>query len=179
MKVGRHQSPSPVLPPGKSHQKCSYACVLQMPGAAPHIPAQHEAPPLTTKPLLPCRHTLLRSAVTATHARWTSALQAATHAKPVSLHFYFILFCFFRAAPTAYEGSQATDQLELQLPVYTTTTAMATATPDLSGFCNLYHSSRQRQILNPLSEARDQTRNLRFLVRFVSDAPPQELPLCF
>ena len=32
--------------------------------------------------------------------------------------------------------------------------------PDLSHVCDLYHSSRQRRILNPLSEARDGTRNL-------------------
>ena len=37
------------------------------------------------------------------------------------------------------------------------TYARATATPDLSHICDLYHSSRQCQILNPLSEARDQT----------------------
>ena len=40
---------------------------------------------------------------------------------------------------------------ELELPVYT----IATATQDPSCVCNLYHSSGQRQILNPLSEARD------------------------
>ena len=43
---------------------------------------------------------------------------------------------------------------ELQLPVYTT----ATATPDPSPVYGLHHSSRQRGILNPLSEARDRTR---------------------
>ena len=42
---------------------------------------------------------------------------------------------------------------ELQLPVYT----RATATPDPSRVCDLHHSSWQRQILNPLSEARDRT----------------------
>jgi len=42
---------------------------------------------------------------------------------------------------------------ELQLPAY----AIATAMPDLSRICNLYHSSWQCHILNPLSEARDQT----------------------
>ena len=42
--------------------------------------------------------------------------------------------------------------LELQLPAYATATAM----PEQS-ICNLYHSSRQHWILNPLSEARDQT----------------------
>ena len=42
---------------------------------------------------------------------------------------------------------------ELQLPAY----VMATAMPDLSCLCNLHHSSRQLQILNQLSEARDRT----------------------
>ena len=47
-------------------------------------------------------------------------------------------------------------QSELQLPAYTT----ARATPDPSCTCDLHHSSQQRRILNPLSEARNQTRNL-------------------
>ena len=42
---------------------------------------------------------------------------------------------------------------KLQLPAYTT----ATATQDPSHVCDLHHSSRQRQILNPLSEGRGQT----------------------
>ena len=42
---------------------------------------------------------------------------------------------------------------ELQLQAYTTATAM----PDPSRVCNLYHNSRQCRILNPLSEARDGT----------------------
>ena len=42
---------------------------------------------------------------------------------------------------------------ELQLPTYTTATAML----DQSWVCKLHHSSWQSQILNPLSEARDQT----------------------
>ena len=44
-------------------------------------------------------------------------------------------------------------ELELQLPAYNTATAM----PDPSSICNLYCSSRQLQILNPLTEARDWT----------------------
>ena len=44
---------------------------------------------------------------------------------------------------------------ELQLPAYATATA--TATPDLSHICDLHPSSRQRRILNPLSEAGDGT----------------------
>ena len=47
-------------------------------------------------------------------------------------------------------------QSELLLPAY----ARVVSTPDLSHDCNLYHSSRQRQILNPLSEGKDRTRNL-------------------
>ena len=40
---------------------------------------------------------------------------------------------------------------------------MATAMPDLSCACNLHHSSQQHWILNPLSKARDWTRNLMVL----------------
>ena len=47
-------------------------------------------------------------------------------------------------------------QLELQLSAYTT----ATATRNPSCVCDLHHSSRQRRILHPLSEARDRTHNL-------------------
>ena len=42
---------------------------------------------------------------------------------------------------------------ELQLLAYTTVTAM----PELSHICDLYHSSWQFQILNPLSEDRNQS----------------------
>ena len=38
--------------------------------------------------------------------------------------------------------------------------ARATATPDPSRICNLHHSSWERWIFNPLSEARNLTRNL-------------------
>ena len=47
-------------------------------------------------------------------------------------------------------------QQELQLPTYTTATAMQ----DLSCVFNLHRSSRQCHILNPLSKDRDQTHNL-------------------
>ena len=60
---------------------------------------------------------------------------------------------------------------ELQVPAYTA----ATATPDPNCICNLHHSSQQPQILNPLSETRDQTRILRILVRFVSATSGREL----
>ena len=45
---------------------------------------------------------------------------------------------------------------ELQLLACATGIAMS----DPSHICNLHHNSRQRRILNPLSEARDQTRIL-------------------
>ena len=61
--------------------------------------------------------------------------------------------------------------MELLLSAYTT----ATATWDLSWVCDLHHSSWQCRILNPLSEARDRTHNLWFLVGFVSAAPRREL----
>ena len=44
-------------------------------------------------------------------------------------------------------------EAQLQLPANTT----ATATWDPSRVCDLYHSSRQRPILNPLSKAKDGT----------------------
>ena len=53
-------------------------------------------------------------------------------------------------------------ELELQFLAYAT----ATAARDLSHICD---SSRQRQILNPLSEARDGTCNLMV---------PHQIPFC-
>ena len=53
-------------------------------------------------------------------------------------------------------------ELELQLQVYTTATAIS----DPSHVFDLYHSSRQRWILNPPSEARDRTCILRMLDSF-------------
>ena len=44
-------------------------------------------------------------------------------------------------------------ELELQLQAFATATAM----PDLSHICDLHQSLQQHWILNPLSEARDQT----------------------
>ena len=75
-------------------------------------------------------------------------------------------FCLFRATPTAYGGSQVRVLIGA-VAAYTT----ATATPDLSHICDLHHSSQQRQILNPLKEARDRTAASWFLVRLVSAAP--------
>ena len=60
-------------------------------------------------------------------------------------------FLLFRAAPVAYGGSQARGHSDLQLLAYATATTMQ----DPSHVCDLHHSSRQRRILSPLSEARD------------------------
>ena len=57
--------------------------------------------------------------------------------------FIYLSFCLFRAAPTAYGGSQARGPML-----------------DLSLVCDLHHKSGQHQILNPLSRDRDQIFNL-------------------
>ena len=49
---------------------------------------------------------------------------------------------------------------ELELQLLACATATVTAMPDPSRICDLHHSSQQRQILDPLSEARDRTCSL-------------------
>ena len=70
-----------------------------------------------------------------------------------SKHLTTYFFLFVRAVPGAFGSSQVGIKSELQLSAYTT----ATATGDPSRICSLRRSSRQRQILNPLSKTRDQT----------------------
>ena len=74
----------------------------------------------------------------------------------LSFVFIIIVFCFLGLHPQHMKVPRLGVQLELQLPTYTT----ATATPDPSLVFDLYHSSRQRWMLNPLSKARDRTRVL-------------------
>ena len=64
-----------------------------------------------------------------------------------------VLNFFFRAALAAHQSSQARGWIRAAAAIYAT----ATATPDPSRICNLYHSSQQCWILNPLREARDRT----------------------
>ena len=65
-------------------------------------------------------------------------------------HPFFSLSSFlFRFIPAGYGSSWARSQIRATAAVYTT----ATAIRDLNHICLLRH--RQRQILNPLSEARD------------------------
>ena len=68
----------------------------------------------------------------------------------------FFSFGFLGLHPQHMEVPGLGVQLELQLLPYTTATAML----DPSRVCDLHYSSWQRQILNPLSEARDRTHNL-------------------
>ena len=84
----------------------------------------------------------------------------------------FFLFFGGRAHLQHMEVPRQGVELELQLLAYATATAM----PDLSHVCNLHHSSQQRWILNPPSEARDQTHVLMILVRLISSSPQGELP---
>ena len=66
------------------------------------------------------------------------------------------LFSFLGPKVRHMEAPRLGVESELQPPAYATATAMS----DPSLVCNLHHSSWQRRILDPLSEARDQTRNL-------------------
>ena len=68
----------------------------------------------------------------------------------------FFFFCFLGLHLQHVEVPRLGFKLELQLPA----TATVTATQDPSHICNLHHSSRQGRTLNPLSGARDGTRNL-------------------
>ena len=69
---------------------------------------------------------------------------------------YLFYFCFLGLHPWHMEISRLRVQSEVQLPAYAT----ATATQDPNRICDLHNSSGQHQILNPPSEARDQTHNL-------------------
>ena len=75
--------------------------------------------------------------------------------RPSASRVLFIYLSFCRAEPVAHGNSEARleVQLELQLPAYTTATAM----PDQTCICDLHHSSWQCRLLNPLREARDRT----------------------
>ena len=68
---------------------------------------------------------------------------------------FVCLFALSWAAPAA-EVPRLGVESEPWPPAYT----RATATQDPSRVCNLYHSSWQRRIVNPLSKGRDRTRNL-------------------
>ena len=68
------------------------------------------------------------------------------------MELHYLSFFFFFLGPNL-RHMEVEVKWELQLLAYT----RATATQDLSCVFDLHHSSQQRQILNPLSEARDRT----------------------
>ena len=82
-----------------------------------------------------------------------------------------IIICFLRLHLWHMEVPRLGVESEVQLLAYTT----ATATPDLSLVCDLYHSSWQCQILNPLSEARGRTCILMDTSQVVTSEPWWEL----
>ena len=67
--------------------------------------------------------------------------------------FVFFVFCFLGLHPWPVEVPRLGVEWELQLPAYATATTMQ----DPSHVCDLHPSSRQHQIPDPLSEARDRT----------------------
>ena len=76
----------------------------------------------------------------------------------------FLLFFFLGPHLQHMEVPGLGAESELQLPAYAT----GTATQDSSRICDLCHSLWQREILNPLKEARDQTCLLRDTVLFLT-----------
>ena len=67
------------------------------------------------------------------------------------IHLFFFFFVFLGLHPRHMEFPRLGVELELEPPACT----IATATPNMSGVCDLHHSSWQGQILNLLSEARN------------------------
>ena len=65
------------------------------------------------------------------------------------VHLFFLKIFFFGVHLQHMEVPRLKVESEMQLPAYTTATSMS----DWSCACNLHHSSGQRWILNPLSEA--------------------------
>ena len=80
---------------------------------------------------------------------WASVCKICLYFTLIFIWFYYF-FSLFMATPAAYWSSWAGVELELQLPVYTTATAML----DRSRIWDLH--SGATWILSPLSEARDQ-----------------------
>ena len=103
----------------------------------------------------------------------TLGFQGSTvHLGPsVSVSFFTFIFCLFRATPTAQRAPRLGVESELQLLAYAT----ATARPDPTHSCDLHHSSRQCQSLNPLSKAGIEPATSWILVRFITVEPQQEL----
>ena len=114
-------------------------------------------------------------------------LLLSLHWNPIS-DFYFkahstkSFFGLLRATPVAYGGSQARARIgavAASLHHSHSICDLHYSLWDLSRICDLHYSLWQHQILNPLSEARDQTPKpptSGFPVGFVSAAPQWKLP---
>ena len=76
----------------------------------------------------------------------------------------FFFFSFYGHSYGTWKVPQLVVEWELPLPAYTT----ATATWDPSHVCSIHHSSWQRQILNPLSEAKGGTHILMDISRVLN-----------
>ena len=73
---------------------------------------------------------------------------------------FIVLLSFLGPHPRHMEVPRLGVESELQPPACAT----ATTTSDLSRICDIYHSSRQHRILNPLSKARNRIHNLHNLM---------------
>ena len=87
--------------------------------------------------------------------------------------FFFCLFAFLGLHLRHMEVPKLGVVSELQLPAYATSTAMQ----DTSCVCGPHLRSWQHQILNPLSKARDQTRNLKIPSRIRFHCAMKGMPL--
>ena len=85
-----------------------------------------------------------------------------------SVYLFLFLFWFLGPQPWHMEVPRLGVKLELQLPAYTTATAMQ----ELSRICDLHHSSREHRILDPL---RIEPASSWILVGFISTEPQWEL----
>ena len=119
------------------------------------FPVLYRTPPLASQSIHLGMHVPIPNTQAIPPHCLSPSVTISLFSKSVSCFFVCFLFLSFRAAPATYIGSQARAQIGAKLQADTT----ATATPDLSHICDLHHSSQQRQILNPLSKARDQTCN--------------------
>ena len=74
--------------------------------------------------------------------------------------FVFVFLSFLGPQHFLGLGHMEVPRLGVESELWPLAYATATAAWDPSRICDLHHSSRQRWILNPLSEARDGTHNL-------------------
>ena len=106
----------------------------------------------THSPTLSCTHFHPRPLIQWTHThKCTTLSQLFMDTNTLMCLFFF--FCLFRAAPTAYGGSQAGGWIGATAAGLHHSHSNTRSKP----LCNLYHSSWQCRILNPLGSARDWT----------------------